>query len=98
MSDPDGEGIEEAPTQSTKAKVSPGALQSEGIHPDVGAAPSLPVPPGVDADCADRGALRKGRRAGPTHAWAGLGCIFRGTPELVLLIAASTNLYPSKAS
>ena len=50
MSDPDGEGIEEAPTLSTKAKVSPGALPPKGIHPDAGAAPSLPVPPGATAE------------------------------------------------
>ncbi len=47
---PDAEGIEAAPMLSTEAKVSQSALPPEGIHPDAGAASSLPVPQGSTAE------------------------------------------------
>jgi glucose/arabinose dehydrogenase/cytochrome c5 len=76
--DPDAKGIEAAPAPKQTAAGSPGALPPEGIHPDAGGAPKLPVPEGATQAQVDLGAkVFAGEVAGATcagcHGTGGIG-------------------------
>ena len=76
--DPDAKGIEAAPAPKQHAAASPDALPPEGIHPDAGNAPKLPVPPGATQAQVDLGEkVFSGEVAGATcagcHGTGGIG-------------------------
>jgi mono/diheme cytochrome c family protein len=76
--DPDAKGIEAAPAPKQHAEASPGALPPEGMHPDAGSAPKLPVPEGATQAQVDLGAkVFAGEVGGATcagcHGTGGIG-------------------------